>query len=100
MSEIKRYVDSTTDAGKTEAEQPYGDYVLYTDHIAEVQELESKLSKAEAIIKKYEETLELAEKELFRFNCDAPLNLTVIEKPVYLIIRQALAEGKKMRGEV
>lgn len=37
------------------------------------------------------------EKELKRFNADAPLELTVVEKPVYLIAEEALdqyLEGK------
>ena len=40
--------------------------------------------------KKLREALVNAEKELFRFNCEAPLTLTAIEKPEYLSIREVL----------
>lgn len=45
------------------------------------------------------EALEKAEKELFRFNMDAPLELTVIEKPVYLTVREALKTYRQSIGE-
>lgn len=57
---------------------------------------ENKIKSQQATIDKLVKALELAEKELFRFNCDAPIYLTGAKEPVYLQVRQFLAE---VRGE-
>ena len=60
------------------------------------QQLVKRDESQQATIDKLVKALELAEKELFRFNCDAPIYLTGAKEPVYLQVRQCLAE---VRGE-
>jgi len=55
-----------------------------------LRERREKITELETKNIRLVEMLQIAEKELFRFNRTAPISITNVEKPVYLIVRELL----------
>lgn len=70
--------------------------VVHVIEYAALTDLQKQVAELKQQIADYEKALESAEKELFRFNCDAPLELTNTQKPEYLKVREVLY---KYRGQ-